>query len=136
MKVKSEFRKQRMGSINMLCSQGPVSANLQISLAVSKHLLELHATLLSLVMSMVIASHGDGSLEEFAASLFLPDTTWLSWSRLLRLLLLVTSVILDDQIDGIPEDLVDTSHFFAAALHVSRSHLLSNTHSLFLGNWC
>lgn len=51
--------------------------------------------------------------------------------RWLLLLPLVAAVIVDHCEDGLLEDFINTFHFFAAALHVSCTHLLSYCLALF-----
>jgi len=47
----------------------------------------------------------------------------------------MASIIRDDDLDGLFENLVHSFHFLAATLHVYSSHLLRNCLTLLLGNW-
>ena len=89
---------------------------------------------------MIVNGKGRGvrSSEESAVPLLFPHTAGgLTGSSTLRLLLLlVISIILDNNVDSFCEDLCDTSHFLATALHISRSHLLRYCHSLLLCDRC
>jgi len=84
----------------------------------------------------IVTGRSIRSLQDFAAPLFLPDRSSLTCSGVLRLILLITSIIGYNCIDCLVEDLIDTGHLLAAALHVARSHLVCYCHSLLLGHWC
>ncbi len=75
-----------------------------------------------------------GYLEDLAAPLLLSDRCCLTRSTIVLLVCLVTSVVGDNCIDSLFEDLMHTGHLLAAALHISCSHLPSYIHPLLLSN--
>ena len=90
----------------------------------------------SYVMLISLNGRRRRSLQESAVPLLSFHTAGvgLAGSSLRLLLLLVALVICDDCVDCVVEDLVDSVHLLATALHITRSHLLGNGHALFLRN--
>lgn len=81
-------------------------------------------------------------LQNLAASLLLLGRSWYRSLAITRVVnigtggrLLVSLVVGDNCENGALENLVDTSHFFAAAFHVLSTHLLGDGHALFRRDW-
>ena len=76
------------------------------------------------------------SLQESAIPLLLLHTTAIRLSRSCPelMLLLISLVICDNRVDCFIEDLVNTSHLFTTAFHITCSHLPSYGHSLLLSD--
>jgi hypothetical protein len=75
-----------------------------------------------------------GHLEDLAAPFLLSDRCSLTRSTVALLGRLITSIVGDNCIDSLFEDLVHTGHLLAAALHISCSHLPSYIHPLLLSD--
>lgn len=86
----------------------------------------------------IVMCRGRRSSEESAVPLLLSHDRVLSilCSRgcCCWLLSLIALIIGNNSVDGHLEYLVNADHLLATALHISRAHLLSNRHTLLLGN--
>jgi hypothetical protein len=86
-------------------------------------------------MLVSLARRVERSLKEPAVPLPLPHASRLTpWRSFSLLLLLVTSIVCDNCVDCLVENLIDAGHVLAAAFHVTSAHLSSDSHPLLLGN--